>query len=127
MQKNNTKAVWQIISKEIGKTSLNIKEIKLNWESNEIMHPKDVAELFNAYFSRIAEELLKQNDDRNTSCQRPQLKINECTKNIFLFPVTETDVEKVVKDLKGKLTAGFYEIPDHVVKQCIQFIKKAPS
>jgi hypothetical protein len=63
--------LWQIINKEIGKTSLNIKEIKLNWESSEITHPKDVAELFNSYFSRIAEELLKQNDYRNTSCQRP--------------------------------------------------------
>jgi hypothetical protein len=29
-----------------------------------------------------------------------------------------------VKDLKGKLTAGFDEITDYVVKQCIQFIKK---
>jgi hypothetical protein len=51
-------------------------------------------------------------------------KINEFTEIILLFPVSETEVEKVVKDLKDKLTAGFYEIPNHVVKQCIQFIKK---
>jgi hypothetical protein len=62
-----------MINNEIGKASLNIKEIKLNWEPNEITHPKD-AELFNSYFSRIAEELLKQNDYRNTGCQRPQQK-----------------------------------------------------
>jgi hypothetical protein len=52
--------MWQIISKKIGKPSLNIKEIKLKCESSEITHLKDVAELFNSYFSRKAEELLKQ-------------------------------------------------------------------
>jgi hypothetical protein len=79
--------------------------------------------LFNSYFSRIAGKLLKQNDGRNTSCQRPQLKINEHAETIFLSPVTEIGVEEVVKAHKGKLTAGFDEMPDYVVKQCTQFIK----
>jgi CO dehydrogenase/acetyl-CoA synthase alpha subunit len=93
---------------------------------NEITHPKDVAELFNSYFSRTVEELLKQNYDGNTTCQRSQLKMNECTETMFLFPVAEMEVEKVVKDFKGKLSAGFGEVPDYVVKQCIQFVKKRP-
>jgi hypothetical protein len=38
--------------------------------------------------------------------------------------VTEIEVENVVKDLKGEVTAGFDEVPDYVVKQCTQFIKK---
>jgi hypothetical protein len=79
------------------KTLIKYKKIKLNWESNEITHPKDVGELFNSYFSRIAKELLKQNCDRITSYPRSQLKINICTKTIFLFSLTETEVENVVK------------------------------
>jgi hypothetical protein len=43
---------------------------------------------------------------------------------MFLFPVTEIEVEEVVKVVKGKLTAGFDEVPDCVVKQCTQFIEK---
>jgi hypothetical protein len=51
--------------------------------------------------------------------------MNECTETMFLFPVAEMEVEKV-KDFKGKLSAGFDEVPDYVVKQCIQFVKKRP-
>jgi hypothetical protein len=124
---NRNKAVWQIINKETGKTPFNIKEIKLSWGSNEITHPKEVAELFNSHFIRTVEELVKQNDDGNIISQRSQLKVNECTETMFMFPVTEMEVEKVVKDFKGKLSAGVDEVPDYVVKQCIQFIKKASS
>jgi hypothetical protein len=38
---------------------------------------------------------------------------------MFLFPVIEMEVEKVVKDFMGKLSAEFDEVPDYVVKQCI--------
>ena len=33
-------------------------------------------------------------------------------------------MEKVVKGLKNKLSAGIDEIPDYVVKQCIKLLKK---
>jgi hypothetical protein len=38
---------------------------------------------------------------------------------MFLFPVTESEVEKVAKDLKNKLSAGIDDIPDYVAKRCI--------
>jgi hypothetical protein len=43
---------------------------------------------------------------------------------MFLVPVTEEDVLKVTSKLKGKFSAGYDEIPDNRVKQCIQFIKE---
>jgi hypothetical protein len=52
------------------------------------------------------------------------LKIKESTKIMFLFPVTECEVEKLAKGLKNKLSAGIDEIPDYVVKQCIKLLKK---
>jgi hypothetical protein len=51
-------------------------------------------------------------------------KIKESTNTIFLFPVTESEVERVAKGLKNKLSAGIDEIPDYVVKQCIKLLKK---
>jgi hypothetical protein len=42
---------------------------------------------------------------------------------MFLFPITKTGVEKVVRNLKSKLSAGSDEIPDYVVKQCIGLLK----
>jgi hypothetical protein len=51
-------------------------------------------------------------------------KIKESTKTMFLFPVTGSEVEKLVKGLKNKLSAGIDEIPDYVLKQCIKLLKK---
>jgi hypothetical protein len=31
---NKTKAVWQVINKEIGKSTVNNKKIEINWGSN---------------------------------------------------------------------------------------------
>lgn len=81
-----------------------------------VTNPQDVAELFNSYFLEIAEKLLKPNNERLFSCQWPQLKINSCNETIFIFPVTETEVEKVTKNLRGKLSTGNDVIPDYVVK-----------
>jgi hypothetical protein len=43
---------------------------------------------------------------------------------MFLFLVTEIEVEKVTKNLKSKFSSGVDEVPDHVVKQCVEYIKK---
>jgi hypothetical protein len=52
------------------------------------------------------------------------LKINTCTQTIFVNPVSETEVEKVIKNLKGKCSSGFDDVTDSIVKKCVQFIKK---
>jgi hypothetical protein len=62
-----SKAVWQIINKETGRTSSNKQDIKINWNSEEITNPENVAELFNSYFCIISEELLKKME---TECQK---------------------------------------------------------
>ena len=46
---------------------------------------------------------------------------------MFLLAVTENGLGKVVKDLKKISSAGIDEIPDCIVKQCIQLPKKPLS
>jgi hypothetical protein len=46
------------------------------------------------------------------------LKINTCPQTILINPVSENEVEKVVKNLKGKFSSGFdlpkaYDVADH--------------
>jgi exonuclease III len=65
--KHKMKAVWQIINRQSGKISSNKLDIKLNWNSEDITHPQSVAELFNSYFSKISEELIKRNGSRTTN------------------------------------------------------------
>jgi hypothetical protein len=51
-------------------------------------------------------------------------KINNCNAMMFIFPVTETEIEEVIKNFQRKHSAGIDEIPDYVVKKCIEEIKK---
>jgi hypothetical protein len=53
-----------------------------------------VAELFNSYFCKISEEILKKNGNRMPHSKNQQKKIWESNKTMFLFPVTESEVEK---------------------------------
>jgi hypothetical protein len=47
-------------------------------------------------------------------------KINSCNATMFIFPVTETEIEEVIKNFQEKYSAGIDEIPDYVVKKCIE-------
>jgi len=40
-----------------------------------------------------------------------------------MLPITEHKVECVIIKLKGKFSAGYDEILEYVVKQCVEFIK----
>jgi len=41
-----------------------------------------------------------------------KLKLNTCSPTIFIMPVSDDEVEKVINDLRGKLLAGINKIPD---------------
>jgi uncharacterized protein YktA (UPF0223 family) len=123
-EKHKTKAVWQIINRESGKISSNKLDIKLNWNSEDITHPQNVAELLNSIFSKISEELVKRTGSRMTNPVSQHVKINVNTNTMFLSPITENKMENAAKALKNKLSAGIDEIPDCVVKQCIKVLKR---
>jgi hypothetical protein len=42
---------------------------------------------------------------------------------MFVFSVTEIEIVEVVKNFRGKYSAGTDEIPDCVVKKCIEAVK----
>jgi len=41
-----------------------------------------------------------------------KLKLNTCSPIIFILPVSDDEVEKVIKHLRGKLSAGIHKVPD---------------
>ena len=69
-------------------------------------NPGKVAELFNSYFCEISKELLKEEGKKGPTHGNYQIKIKKNTNSIFVLPITESEVEKVVGSLKNKLTAG---------------------
>jgi hypothetical protein len=55
-----------------------------------------------------------------------QERINYCPNTMFVYPVAENEVESVTSSLKGNSSAGFDEIPEFLVKQCVRYLKKNP-
>ena len=43
---------------------------------------------------------------------------------MFVYPVAENEVESVTSSLNGNSSAGFDEIPEFLVKQCVRYLKK---
>jgi hypothetical protein len=55
-----------------------------------------------------------------TSHQRIQYQSN----TMFWLPITETEIERVIRSLRGKSSAGFDEIPEYLANKCLHYIKK---
>jgi hypothetical protein len=69
---------------------------------NKITNPRAIAEIFNSYFVESVEKLTDQYRDTLTTYNMTNFKINTCPQTIFLNPVSEKEIEKVIKNLKGK-------------------------
>jgi hypothetical protein len=73
---NKSKAAWQVINKELGKSSISSKNIELNWENNRISNPRVIAELFNSYFVESVEKLVDQNSKTDSNYNMTNLKLH---------------------------------------------------
>jgi hypothetical protein len=113
--------MWQLINKETGTTQENDYKLELRIGDKITTCPTEITEKLNRHFISTVEELVKQNSNSNGYSN---LEINHCSDTIFINPVTEEEVAKLSKNLKGKTTAGYDDIPESLVKHCIQLIKK---
>jgi hypothetical protein len=56
-----TKAIWQLINREIGAFAVNDFRLELRIGKNIIANTAEVAEKLNSYFTSSADKLVKQN------------------------------------------------------------------
>jgi hypothetical protein len=103
------KAVWHLINKEVGKPSEGGKKIEV-YDGTEIISDRQkVADMLNNYFVETIDDLLIKNNKNNTNTQVQKQGIIYCPNTIFIHPVTEYEMECVIKSLKGKLSTGYDE------------------
>jgi hypothetical protein len=81
-----------------------------------ISDPQKVADMLNNYFVEIIDDLLSKNNKSNTNTQWQKQRINCCPNTIFIHPVTECEIECVIKSVKGKLSTGYDEIQEYLFK-----------
>jgi len=112
------KTMWRLINREIGKAPKNEEKLEMRIGNKLISNPTEITDKLNIHFVSTVEELVKQKSNGSVY----NLKIKQCRNSIFIYPVTE-EVTSLTKSLTGKPTAGDDDIPENLVKQCLQQIK----
>ncbi|PNF20311.1 hypothetical protein B7P43_G13693 [Cryptotermes secundus] len=120
---NKTKAIWQIINKETGSFRQGDYITSLKNGSEETSNQQKIADMLNSFFIESTEDLLANNIN-HSPVQTSQQRIQYQTNTMFWLPITEIEIERVIKSLRGKPSAGFDEIPEYLAKRCSQYIKK---
>jgi hypothetical protein len=90
--------------------------------NNIISNPTEITEKLNMYFTNTVAELVHQNINKG-SYNNSRQEIKYRPNFIFISPVTNEEVVSTATNLKDKLTAGYDDIPESLVTQCIQLIK----
>jgi len=116
---DRTRAMWRLINREIGKAPENEEKLELRIGNKLISNPTEITDKLNTHFVSTVEELVKQKNNGSVY----NLKIKQSPNSIFIYSVTEEEVISLTKSLKGKPTAGDDDIPENLVKQCMQLIK----
>lgn len=98
------------------------KQIVLTTNTGVEKNQEKVAELFNSHFIEAVDELIEQNK-HSQSTQKNQIAIKYCADSMAMLPITEQEVECEIRNLKGKSSAGYDEIPEHIIKKCAIFLK----
>ena len=120
---NKSRAIWKIINKESGKMRDDDYDTQLTTGKEPVSNQTDITEKLNEFFTNSVVELVKQNTKKGSDTNLHQI-VKYSPKSIFILPTTEHEVANLAKTLKGKQSAGYDDIPERIVKQCIHVIKK---
>ena len=91
--------------------------------SNEISDPKLIANKFNDYFVNIGPNLAKNIKD-NAGISYEDYLTNKCSQSMFLTPVTEMELQTVIKNMCSNKSPGYDEINNKILKLSAKEISK---
>jgi hypothetical protein len=115
--KHSTTEMWKIINRNLGNSRKHHVTYCINRNSEKITHPQLVAEAFNSYFIDKIDEIIENNKSNKGICNNHTL-LKRNQHSMFLFPVSENEIETIVGKLKGNRAIDF------IVKGSIQLKKK---
>lgn len=120
---NKNKATWNLVKRQTTPQNTFKSTIQNVTEDNgtDVSDVYKIAEIFNKHFvlpaSGITNNKPKHTYNRNSS-NRP------LSKTLFLTPIDEYELEKIVKSLKNKRSCGYDDIPVKVIKSSLEIIIK---
>lgn len=111
---NKSKAVWSVVRRETGRVvSRGPENITLKTEEKVISEPTEVANSFNNFFIKVADNL---KPDPATSIKLLQNCKKKVPDSMFLYPTGPHEVYKVINELKHTKSVGWDNLPTSVIK-----------
>ena len=103
--KSNTKQIWKVLKKAIGKEN-NKKNFpqSFNIENKTVSDQDEIANSFNSFFANIEYKVNNSGPKSNKNCRDYMPHLN--THSIFLDPVIPADILTIVNKLKPKTSYG---------------------
>lgn len=118
--KNSAKEMWKIVNEESGnKTDKSfLSKVKVN--QVEISRGPEIAEVLSKHFANIGNNVKPSTTNNLTSNNLGTI----VTKSMFLSPVTESEVESILKNFKNTFSSGDDQIPTLILKSVTQYISE---
>ena len=118
--KHDMKNTWKVIKQamNISKKKSNINKIRFN--NQTIEDPKEIANVFNSYFSSIGENLANKIPSSNKHFSKFLGQPN--ANSIFFSPATKYEVTDIVTSLSNKQSAGHDDISNFILKNIVSSI-----
>lgn len=118
LNKNNIKNTWKTIKEVIGKNNDKSSVPKqMTIDGKIVTHAKEIANGFNTFFSNIGKTTGENVPHTNTNYLEylKQSKVN----SMFVEPVTQLEILKIVNKIKPKTSYGHDEISTKLIKDVI--------
>jgi hypothetical protein len=121
--KSKTKMIWKIVKENTGKNSTADKSgIKLQVNDETIDDPRVVSNLFNEYFIRAGKVSVIDANHSSQHVNLLQKKYISNAKSIFMSPVDEIELIRIVKLLKNTSSCGPDNINTTLIKRSIEIL-----
>ena len=121
--KKNTKELWQLINKALGKITDKTSIIEhLNSKGLQLHNPEDITNKFGEYFSTVGRKFAEKIASPNKNINEYLCSIRSNEKTLFLHPTTPYELLKLMKKLPNNRSSGHDGINNIVLKEISEYI-----
>ncbi|XP_049816629.1 uncharacterized protein LOC126263579 [Schistocerca nitens] len=122
---NKMNAMWKVIKKETCSSTPKKENISLTLNDSKVTDPYTVVNKFNEYFTSLAEDLIQANC--KVSFFNSTNASNSTNATMFVYETNPDEIRNIIKLLPNKISSGYDEVPDLILKVCAPHIVKPLS
>lgn len=111
---NKSKETWKIVNNKLGRNQHKEKNIVLNYNREQITDKQKIVNIFAQHFAVDASNKISEHFGSNLSLPCTTTTYREHT--IFFAPITETEINEVITNLKNKKSISFDGLTATILK-----------